>query len=516
MSMLLGHQVGSTFFVAGGTLRQDSPCYVERRADRDLVESLLRGEFCSVLTSRQMGKSSLMVRAAATLRAKGCETAILDLTAIGLIVSPEQWYDGMVARIGNQLRLEDELEDYWMQNRSVGPLQRLMGSLSQVVSPKIRQRAAARGLSETSMPHLVVFVDEIDAVRSLSFSTDEFFAGILEFYNRRATDTEVGKITFCLLGAATSADLIRDPRITPFNIGRRIELCDFTEQDALVLVAGLEAATTDWNEPPVERSVTNPQLPSAAATFRRIFEWTSGHPYLTQRVCQAVLECVRTTSKRMEPVMVDGFVQQLFLSVAARERDDNLLYVRERILRTRKDLGEVLDLYRRIRSGEEVPDDEQSPLLDELHLAGIVKRVNGRIRVRNRIYESVFDSAWIEANRPEAFLERDNGERVPVKGLCNLGRVAANEVVIPSDRVSRRHAQVQLQEGNRFILVDLGSRNGTFLNRRRLLRPEVLYDGDLIEIGQNPLVFRQRNGPTRPNEPSSPSATDSESVTIIR
>src|ERR1043166_82012 len=50
------------FYVTGGTLRPDAPSYVERQADKDLLDGLLKGEFCYVLTSRQMGKSSPMVR----------------------------------------------------------------------------------------------------------------------------------------------------------------------------------------------------------------------------------------------------------------------------------------------------------------------------------------------------------------------------------------------------------------------------------------------------------------------
>jgi len=97
----------ATFYVTGGTLGAGALCYVERRADRDLLEALRIGEFCYVLTSRQMGKSSLMVRTAVKLREAGIHVIALDLTAIGLNLTAEQWYDGLVMRMGRHLRLED-------------------------------------------------------------------------------------------------------------------------------------------------------------------------------------------------------------------------------------------------------------------------------------------------------------------------------------------------------------------------------------------------------------------------
>src|SRR5579871_6598192 len=79
---------------------------------------------------------------------------------------------------------------------------------------------------------LVVFIDEIDQVRALTFKTGEFFASIRACYNRRAEDPEFNRLTFCLVGVANPSDLIEDERLTPFNIGRRIELNDFTGQEA--------------------------------------------------------------------------------------------------------------------------------------------------------------------------------------------------------------------------------------------------------------------------------------------
>lgn len=363
--------LAQSFYVVGGTMRTDARSYVRRDADEELYAGLMANEFCHVLTARQMGKSSLMLRTAARLREAGIGVAALDLTGIGTNLSPEQWYSGLIVQLGDRFNLEDQLLEFWRANVSLGPMQRWISAIRKVLLPSRRGR-------------LAIFIDEIDAVASLSFSTDEFFSGIRECYNLRNENAEMNRLTFCLLGVANPSDLIRDTRTTPFNVGRRIELNDFTEHEALPLAEGLGRTTAE-----------------NYALLRRVFYWTNGHPYLTQRLCKAVSENGTQGSTRE----IDESIRQMFFTKQAQEYDDNLIFVRERLLRS-EDVTALLNLYSRIRRSRKVADDDSQPLVSIMRLSGITRAEDGRLRVRNRIYERVFNDDWIKTNLPDAEVRR--------------------------------------------------------------------------------------------------------------
>lgn len=397
--------MNDTFYIAGGTLPQNASSYVVRQADAQLFEGLRRGDFCYVLNTRQMGKSSLMIRTAQRLKADGWRIAILDLTAIGQNVTVEQWYDGLLTLVAEQLRLRDALEDFWLEQDRLGPMQRWMQTLQKVVL-------------EPSPEPLCIFIDEIDSVRSLPFSVDEFFAGIRECYNRRTYDPAFARLSFCLLGVATPEDLIEDTRISPFNIGQRIELQDFGSEEAESLAPGLMPTASGSDEEPAGQGKLS--APShqggyahrrAVRLLHRMLYWTGGHPYMTQRLCQAAVEeLAKNPPSRIDDIeddisdqiLIDGLVDRLFLSKTARETDYNLAFVRNRLLKSEADQAALLDLYLQVRTGRRVRDDETSPLYGVLRLSGIVALDGGYLRLRNRIYERVFDAEWARNNMPEA------------------------------------------------------------------------------------------------------------------
>ena len=68
-------------YQVGGSLAVDAISYVKRKADSQLYDLLLVGDYCYIFNSRQMGKSSLLVQTFYRLRQKGYRCAIIDLTS---------------------------------------------------------------------------------------------------------------------------------------------------------------------------------------------------------------------------------------------------------------------------------------------------------------------------------------------------------------------------------------------------------------------------------------------------
>ena len=117
-----------------------------------------------------------------------------------------------------------------------------------------------------------------------------------------------------------------------------------------------------------------------------------------------------------------------------------------------------------------------------------------------------------------AFLIIEGVKVHPLKeAVVNIGRRLENHVVIDDPRISRNHAQLRAIKG-RFVLFDLNSTGGTFVNGQRTSQT-VLYPGDVISLAGVALIFGQDNPPPRPdlNETSplnDPSSSDRPTATM--
>src|SRR5205814_731525 len=118
------------------------------------------------------------------------------------------------------------------------------------------------------------------------------------------------------------------------------------------------------------------------------------------------------------------------------------------------------------------------------------------------------------AEEHAAWLERDE-EHYILQGNCSLGRAALNTVVIESPKVSRLHAIIHSERPGVFWLVDLGSSNGTFLNKRRIHEPARLRDRDRIAIGGSTFIFRQSRDPSDRPRSTAPVVTLQEEIEEI-
>ena len=397
----------ATRFQPGGTVREDA-VYVERGADRELFTALSAGELCYVLAPRQIGKSSLRVRVARQLREGGARVATVDLTRIGAHDSTaDGWYFGIVQELSSRLGLAGDPALFWKASGDATPVHRFARFLREQVLSQVSER-------------VVIFIDEIDTVLALPFSSDDFFAAIREAFNLRAEEPAYARLSFCLMGVATPMELVRDPSRTPFNVGRAISLQDFTASEAAALLPAL----------------------GEERVLRRVLEWTHGHPYMTMRTCD---ELVRR--KPAEPLAeVDAIVAETFLA-AGRVEDSNLAYAERRLLADPR-AAALLRLYRRLLDGSAVPADRDDDVQAALRLTGMAANDAGGLRVRNRVFARVFDADWVRQQEAARVLAE------PLRAWLSRGR--------PDDLVLRGQA---LQEARAWALGrrDLSPEESEFL-----------------------------------------------------
>ncbi|MEM7761974.1 MAG: CHASE2 domain-containing protein, partial [Cyanobacteria bacterium P01_A01_bin.40] len=223
---------------------------------------------------------------------------------------------------------------------------------------------------------IVIFIDEIDRVLSQKFSLDDFFALIHSCYQQRQINADYDRLTFTLLGVAAPRDLIEDKTQSPFNLGTAIKLEGFQIDEASPLMLGL-----------IER-VAHPR-----EILTEILDWTGGQPFLTQKLCQLVVEQAKNQTEIKLSTLIEKY---LIYDWETQDEPEHFRTIRDRLCyRNSRQTIRLLGLYRQVLQHQIIPTSN-SPEQIELRLSGLLVTKQQHLVINNPIYAKIFDLSWVD------------------------------------------------------------------------------------------------------------------------
>lgn len=205
-----------------GTMRPDSPFYVERSGDSVALRTIRRqGETITIKGPRQVGKSSLLMQVIDAADTAGKRIALLDFQRFGAAerADADTFFRQFCLALADELELDDRLDEHWRPG--IGNIQRCSRYLDRYV------------LKEVAGP-LLMALDEIDSIIDSSFRSD-FFGMLRNWHNTRASKPIWRQLDMVLVTSTEPYQLVENLNQSPFNVGEVIELSDFSPEQIVDL-----------------------------------------------------------------------------------------------------------------------------------------------------------------------------------------------------------------------------------------------------------------------------------------
>jgi tRNA A-37 threonylcarbamoyl transferase component Bud32 len=238
----------------GGAVPLDSKFYIVRPTDEEFLAAIERRDsIVLVKGARQMGKTSLLARGLKVAREIGAKVVLTDFQSLNMahFDSVETLYKALAELIADQLDLDVFPQEVWNAER--GPSVNFQRYIRREVLAKISG-------------HLVWGLDEVDRLFTCQFGS-EVFGLFRSWHNARSLDPEGPwrNLTMAIAYATEAHLFISDLNQSPFNVGTRLTLADFTPEQVTELNRRYDSPLKGQTE---------------LTTFYNLL---SGHPYLVRK-----------------------------------------------------------------------------------------------------------------------------------------------------------------------------------------------------------------------------------------
>jgi len=338
-----------------------SSLYVHRDADRqikNIINDMGRPGY--VLVSRQMGKTNLLLNAKRELESPDDVFVYIDLS---------NGFD--TARDCFENIIDIAIETNYEKFNTASKLIKERRSEIRDTPPHKQHLNELRLLLKEIKGKFIIILDEIDALTKTSYS-DQIFAQIRSIYFSRVNFQELENLTYILSGVIEPSEIIKDQKISPFNIGQKIFLNDFNEEEFSQLL-------------------TNSKIELEQEIRDRIFYWTAGNPRITWDICSEIENRI-SQNENLTIELIDLIVKEMYLIKFDKPPID---HIRELLENDREIRNSIIEI--EYEKGKEVSDKIKS----KLYLAGIINYDDDEIHIKNRIIKEALNLNWIKSLEEE-------------------------------------------------------------------------------------------------------------------
>ena len=348
--------------------------YVERKADLQLhgiVEAMQRPGY--VLVSRQMGKTNLLLRAKRKWENSRDLYVYVDMSNVA--ESERACFETLIdTAIDTHEEILSSLREKIKDMRRVNITK----------SPVQAHNEELRTLLKVVNGKLVFILDEIDSLTRTSYS-DNVFSQIRSVYFSRVNYPVLEKLTYVLSGVVEPTEIIKNPKISPFNIGEKILLEDFTRKEYSTFIE--KAELQDFGQKVIDR----------------IYYWTGGNPRMTWDICYAL-----QNKEGKSEATVDSLVKEMYLTSFDIAPIDTI----RSLVKEDRDLRDAI-----IQLAYDKGDALSDKTKGKLYLSGIVNYSDSEVKIKNLIIKESLSLNWLRKVEEEEKGQIPYAMELHAKGL---------------------------------------------------------------------------------------------------